>query len=821
MPFFSVPDFGILVKVFEMFGLAEGRDVMSRKTQMNKAKPGLAVVWAVAGVFFFGHLQVVAIAAEKEKPAAEGVTRLPVGKADPLHGGLSISSDGRTAAHIGANGAVVLWEPASGRQLETIPAIGKVPSAVALSADGDLVAIGYQDSRVALWSRRARKVVREFSGHARWVSALAFSPDGRMLATGADDATTQIWEVHTGRRIRVFDSRYGTPVGNTGGVVVALGFSGDGHALIVNEWYSGQYSVERGFTVWDIDGGIEISTRQVAPPNTDKHMRAGQASGGRGWLLAYTGSEGLMVERLDVCESRPLKMPPGKYADTVAVDAQGRWVAASEIGRLTFFGMSGDMQGLPVELPENGIALAAHPDGRSVFALLYDTRGPMTATSETTCDADGKCTTKSLPRSDQSYGAIYRVAVPEPLWRLPPMTVKPGAAHCAPSAAVRAVQDFRLPDKPVELPVVARLAPQRLAQRISQWLPDSMAAAVAPVDVPPGPALELRFARDGNLYARYELVSENQSYSGVAVWDPRAQRPLRARYKKYGGNRHWRLRESWAEMDHEALYDMLTGKPILRLRKTPELETEVITSDQDTGDVYRIVLGRIERYAADGRRLPDVPTDEIKPVNLTARNGRLAVLGADYRVQVWQIGSGAKPRIHGPLAREGNCDILELTLSPDGRYLQTEFNCGDGGTMYWMLEFESARWVPAPPFIAPLPARANRAVVPDERMHRLAVWDVGKAQVIARLPRHPMRDKKGNYRLPLAAISDDGKYVASASHDGSVRVWDLDARRLLGEVNIGGAVTAVAFDAAGRQLAASREDGQLVVLQVPARPTLK
>ncbi len=766
---------------------------MNGRAQTRKVRLRLATAWVVASVFSLSYGQANAAVTGKKNAAAVSVVHLLFNKVAPLSGGLSVSADGRTAAHIAANGEIVLWEPAGGKQLETIPADDKKPSAVALSPDGDLLAIGYLDSRVILWSRRARKVMREYGGHLRAVSALAFSPDGKLLASGANDGTTQLWEAHTGRRLRVFDSRYGRPVGNTGGVVVALGFSGDGRALVVNEWYTGQYSVDRGTTVWDIDEGIETSNKHVTPPNTDHVIRAGHALGGGGWLLAYTGNKGLMVERLDACGSQPRQLASGGYADTVAADAQGRWVAASAPHQLTFFGMSGDTSGRSVALPSKSIALAAHPDGRSVLALLVNTD----------------------PAGNVMVGAVYRVAVPEALWRLPPMAVKPGATHCPPSEAARKLQNFRFPDKPVELPVVARLVPTR------EMVASPSAGSGRHSTRPLNPARDLYFARDDSLYVLYHYRNDSDLSNGVAVWDFRAQRLLRAHFKDSTSYLILRLRDGWAGKDDvSTLNNLLTGKLFLRFKDRnvqdgqDGLSEKTIVSDSDTGEVYRIVEGRIERYAADGRRLPDLVFGAKKPIILAARNGRLAALYDDNRVQVWQMGPTMKSRIFGPLRNEGNCEFDKLTLFANGRYLHTEFNCGDGGSMDWMFDFESARWVPIPFFAAPLPARANRAVVLDARPHRLAIFDLDKAEIIAILPRHRSRNKHGDYERLRAAISDDGRLVANASPDGLVRVWDIDARRMVGEINLGGVVTAMAFDAGGRHLAVGREDGQVVVFQL-------
>jgi WD40 repeat protein len=162
--------------------------------------------------------------------------------------------------------------------------------------------------------------------------------------------------------------------------------------------------------------------------------------------------------------------------------------------------------------------------------------------------------------------------------------------------------------------------------------------------------------------------------------------------------------------------------------------------------------------------------------------------------------------------------MQELMLSADGRYVQWVGNTSNFETPDADGAWRVADGTPlgTGTALAALPARANRVVTHDSRAHRLAVWDFDRNELIARLPRQRSRDEQGN-TVPLkAAISDDGRRIASASPDGLVRVWAIDARRLLGEARVGAAVTALAFDAPGRQLAVGRVDGQVWVLNISA-----
>lgn len=156
-----------------------------------------------------------------------------------------------------------------------------------------------------------------------------------------------------------------------------------------------------------------------------------------------------------------------------------------------------------------------------------------------------------------------------------------------------------------------------------------------------------------------------------------------------------------------------------------------------------------------------------------------------------------------------------MALSADGQYLRVAFPnaSGDGPTRYAIYSLNSAQTVGDGQLLAPFPKRANRGVIADTRPHHLAVVDFDKNKIIARLPRHRSRDKSGAYAPLRAAISEDGRLLASASHEGLVRIWDIDAHHMIGEGHVGGAITAIAFDSTGQRLAAGREDGQVIVFQ--------
>ena len=542
-----------------------------------------------------------------------------------------------------------------------------------------------------------------------------------------------------------------------------------------------------------------------------------------------------MVERLDQCES-PRQLPSGGYADTVAADPLGRWVAAVKYRwpdtaggetkgeEITFFGTNNNQKTYAISLPAKTISLVPHPDGRSVFALMIaDTR--LNGNEHFIFGRDAETVTGS---------ALYRILVPEPLRRLPPLSIKEDATHCAPTEAARMQQDFKVPENPLELTAIAKLVPPDVAAldaNYSFWVDDMIHF--------PG---TFYFGEGESFYAFYGASAG----PGVAVWNLQTGRLLRHRVDPsyWRNNSTIRLRKGWGGIHWDdtqmILTDLLTGKRLSSVSNDDDKnDIFSLKSDPDTGQFFRQashsidpVTGQyspptvkhIKYYSADGRRLPNIATKGTI-IDYAVRNGRLAALYESGNVEVLQLIPGGKSKTYKlGLNFSGDGDdrvwggVEELVLSADGSYLQIAFPnaSGDGPTSYVIYRLNSGKSVGYERLLSPFPARANRGVVYDTRPHHLAVRDYDKGEIIARLPRQRSRDGNGMYRGLRATLSDDGRLLASGSYDGLVRVWDLDAHQLIGEGRIGGQVTGIVFDSAGQRLAAGRRDGQITVFQIPA-----
>jgi RNA polymerase sigma factor (sigma-70 family) len=66
---------------------------------------------------------------------------------------------------------------------------------VTFSPDGKRLATGHGDGAVRVWDAATGKELQKLVGHQGPVTVLAFSPDGRTLATGSTDTTVLLWDV--------------------------------------------------------------------------------------------------------------------------------------------------------------------------------------------------------------------------------------------------------------------------------------------------------------------------------------------------------------------------------------------------------------------------------------------------------------------------------------------------------------------------------------------------------------------------------------------------------------------------------------------------
>ncbi len=113
---------------------------------------------------------------------------------------LAVDGDGKRLAWAEARGGVHLVEVADGREVAFFDA-GMFASALAFSPDGATLASGNgtTEGAIRLWNLASGVELTREAGHASPPAAIEFSPDGSLLASGGDDRTVRLWEVSSGR----------------------------------------------------------------------------------------------------------------------------------------------------------------------------------------------------------------------------------------------------------------------------------------------------------------------------------------------------------------------------------------------------------------------------------------------------------------------------------------------------------------------------------------------------------------------------------------------------------------------------------------------
>ena len=142
--------------------------------------------------------------------------------------GVALSPDGTMAASASDDGAIWLWNIATGnRRLLPMPDTTADICAVVFSPDGRTLASGGQDDLVRLWDTASGQLVKTLNGQTDWICCLAFSPDGKVLASGGgpnpDGVVVNLWDLTT-------DQTLASLKGNKG-PVTSIDFSPDGSIL--------------------------------------------------------------------------------------------------------------------------------------------------------------------------------------------------------------------------------------------------------------------------------------------------------------------------------------------------------------------------------------------------------------------------------------------------------------------------------------------------------------------------------------------------------------------------------------------------------------
>jgi len=619
-------------------------------------------------------------------------------------------------------------------------------STMTFSPDGRWLASD-RNHLVCLWEATTGHLVRKLEGHTAKVNVLAFSPNGQLLASGSNDHSAILWDVATGRVQR----RFVAPPGG----IYQVAFSPDGRLLATG---SGN-----GIAVWDVSSG--------------KLLHGIGYDALKGHLFGFTSDgHSLIVESDTRIATWNLKLETLAWRTPVEKGEQRRILAASGDGRLLALQdsesnisiwdaepnrevskISSEPAGLrnPAAFSPDRKILACQSDRKDKAVRLWD------VASGSELHALGNTLSTVLAFSPDGHKlaiasigiAIWDVASGSPLQEMKRNVEQPLSIHIWETTAKR--RPILLADSGSNFLQVWDLASGR-PPRVERY--DSSTSA------------NYFEGADGTIVITDWQRGKRQFIDAVTgtklPW--LVELPLSTEWKMNSD-------ATLVAVTERAENEQNDQKQVLIHIKEVVTGHEVTSFISKTKDVGKMVFSKDNRW--------------LLTTSFFDRRGDLWDLrsgGSKYQFQGEEIILSPDGRWVASCASGEGITVLELqtqikrsysrncgiTFSPNGRYLAAGH---DGPIDVW--EIESGRRVlsldlsgtTGGKFFSP----DERYLVTDTIQKQDQLWEISTGREI--LPNVSQLIR----RWATMSFSEDSHWLAAAGSDGSIKIWNLDAEKLV------------------------------------------
>jgi WD40 repeat protein len=625
----------------------------------------------------------------------------------------------------------------------------RLTTALALSPDGRHLVTGHADGAMVFWDPDTGRERARLRTHSRGVSGLVFSPDGRALASWSTarekPSEVTLWDPTTDRPL--------ASIPRVEGYVIDLTFSHDGRRLYLLEHDRSADPAKGRAVSWDLSQGAERPA-----PGADPIACSRMAASRDGRWLATSATSGLVTLR-DAATGQPRKTLPRPFPwiAEIACSPDGQILSVADRTEISFWDLATarELGSVPCQLfgpptfSPDGNRLAGRAEWRQGIVLIKDvSTAPRRVALERAAGSellfafsrDGK----RLAGGGIGLSAtVWETSSGRKLDQLPGNGGRVGCLGfmVAGDSLIVPVEDgpmsiWRL-DRPPE--PTTRLAGHKKEVWGLKYTPDGTTLISSSDDH----SIRLWDARDGGLRAMLE--GHDSLVAAVAV-SPGGTLLASAGFEATVG-----------------LWDLPGG----RLRRMFRGHTDRVRTVAFSPDGRRVASAGSDKTVRIWDVKRDEPvlvfrghTDTVHVLAFDPRSGLLVSAGNDRTIRGIDV-----DRRREVFALAGPEHQTSLAYSPDGSVLAS----GDerGNVTIWDVATRSPRWS----YKGSDAEVWGLAFSPDGRTlaaacgdARVRLWDPITGQVMLVLEGHARR-------VNAVAFAPDGRTLASADHDGVVRLW--------------------------------------------------
>ncbi|MET7477800.1 helix-turn-helix domain-containing protein [Streptomyces sp. NPDC005648] len=583
-----------------------------------------------------------------------------------------------------------------------------------------------RQATAALYAAAALPLRKRLLSGTKPVHSIALSPDGHTLATHSGDGRIRIWNPTDGRLRQTFRGY------NTSEV---MAFSPDGRTLAV----AGAAGADAEIGLWDPVTGRKLRTLAV-PDGAVRGMDF--SPDGR-----TVAASSLMAVRVwDVATGRKRHSFSAPDPEAVVFGPDGRTLAAASLGgTVRVWDMASTRTRTVHDSQMKGATVAFSPDGRTYAVVRTDgsvqLRDVTTGIVQSTIrDSPGGSTEVAFTRDGRT------LAIPGPgdtvrLWDTVTGTTR---ATVAAGHHGRGIMNVALSADGRTLVTSSTLDPAVRVHRLPAdpriTLPGHTGTYVA----------DMTFSRDGRMVAT--VHQGPPGLGSVQLWDATSGDREATLALDTGVARRDKRLPTVSRLG--AVGFSPTGRPLAARAAGASSSASRWSHNRDIRnrviEVRDVATGRLRQSRALG---------VVKTAVFSPDGTRLAIVGMEGSVRIWQLSTGAMRTAHTGHGRP----VRTVAFSPDGRTLAVVY-----------------------------------IGAADEQITLLDAATGGTQRTI--------EPRTGS---PLSlAFSKDGHTLAAASgSSGFVKMWDARTGELRDSFRVNGEVGSLAFSPDGRTLAASSVSG--------------